>query len=119
MILIYSQLPFNKKEIHKQIDLLKDRLFVFFIDDNFFLFSTESNQKLLRELIINHEISLFYTNSINQMKFTPTEVCELIIFLLKNNCSFQSELDNLFFTNDNIDIVYPTIFDLFKNKHNK
>ena len=86
---------------------------------NFFLFSTESNQKLLRELIINHKISLFYTNSINQMKFTPTEVCELIIFLLKNNCAFQSELDNLFFTNDNIDIVYPTIFDLFKNKHNK
>lgn len=119
MILIYSQLPFNKKEIHKQIDLLKDRLFAFFIDDNFFLFSTESNQKLLRELIINHKITLFYTNSINQMKFTPTEICELIIFLLKNNCSFQSELDNLFFKEDNIDIVYPTIFEIFKNKHNK
>ena len=83
MILIYSQLPFNKKEIYKQIDLLKDRLFAFFIDDNFFLFSTESNQKLLRELIINHKITLFYTTSINQMKFTQTEICELIIFLLK------------------------------------
>ena len=119
MILIYSQLPFNKKEIHKQIDLIRNRLSAFFIDDNFFLFSTESNQKLLRELIINHKISMFYTNSIKQMEFSPTEICELIIFLLKNNCSFQSEQDNLFFKEDNIDIVYPTIFDLFKNKHHK
>ncbi len=69
--------------LSKQIDLLKDRLFGFFIDDNFFLYSTESNQKLLRELIINHKITLFYTNSINQMKFTPTEICELIIFFSK------------------------------------
>ena len=74
MILIYSQLPFNKKEIHKQIDLLKDRLLAFFIDDNFFLFSTESNQKLLRELIINHKISLFYTNSINQENKLPDKL---------------------------------------------
>ena len=67
MILIYSQLPFNKKEIHKQIDLLKDRLFAFFIDDNFFLFSTESNQKLLRELKkYGTEIELILSNEINR-----------------------------------------------------
>lgn len=106
MILIYSQLPFNKKEIHKQIDLIKNRLSAFFIEDDFFLFSTEFNQKLLRELIINHKITIFYTNSIKQMEFSPTEICELIIFLLKNNCSFQSELDNLFFKEDNIDMEW-------------
>ena len=66
------------------MELFKDKLSMFFVDDNSFIYSSETNQKLLREIIINHKVFLFYTHSIKQMGFTPTQISELIIFLLKN-----------------------------------
>ena len=118
MILIYAPSPINSDEIHKQIDTLKNKLSMFFVDDNDFLFSTEANQKLLRELIINHNLFFFYTHSIKDMNMTPTEVAELVLFLItKANCDFQSEIDNIYFTKKDMDIIYPTIFEIFKTKH--
>jgi hypothetical protein len=116
MILIYSQNPINKDEIDNTINQLKDKLSLFFVDDDDFIFSTETNHKLLRELIINHNVNLFHIHSIKQIGFSPTEICELIIFLLKNGIYFQSELDNLYLSEDNIDTVYPTIFEIFRDK---
>ena len=116
MILIYSQNPINKDEIDNTINQLKDKLSLFFVDDDDFIFSTETNHKLLRESIIHHNVNLFYIHSIKQIGFSPTEICELIIFLLKNGIYFQSELDNLYLSEDNIDTVYPTIFEIFRDK---
>ena len=116
MILIYSQNPIIKDEIDNTLNQLKDKLSVFFVDDDDFIFSTETNHKLLRESIINHNVNLFYIHSIKQIGFSPTEICELIIFLLKNGIYFQSELDNLYLSEDNIDTVYPTIFEIFRDK---
>lgn len=116
MILIYSQNPIDKDKIDNTINQLKDKLYVFFIEDDDFIFSTETNHKLLRESIINHNIKLFYAYSIKQIGFSPTEICELIIFLLKNRINFQSELDNLYLSEDDIDTVYLTIFEIFRNK---
>lgn len=88
-----------------------------FVDDNSFIYSSETNQKLLREIIINHKVFLFYT-SIKQMGFTPTQISELIIFLLKNGCEFQSELENLYFKKSDLDTIYPKIFVTFRDKTN-
>lgn len=115
MILIYSNNPYDKDKIEKQKKILKERLNIFFVEDNHFLFSTETNQQLLRESILNHKVFLFYTHSIKEMKFSPTEISELIIFLLKNKIHFQSEVDNLYLSDDKIEIVYPTIFEVFKD----
>lgn len=122
MILIYAPSTISSDEIQKQIDTIKDRLSIFFVDDNNILFSTEANQKLLRELIINHSIYLFYTKSIKNMNMSPTEIAELILFIIKNGNDgkggdFQSETDNIYFTKKDMDIIYPTIFNIFKTKH--
>lgn len=114
MIVIYSPIIFDDDKINSKINQLKDRLSIFFVDDNDFIYTTETNQKLLRELIINHQPNLFFTDSLKDIKFTPTEICELIIFLLKNNCDFQSESDNIYFTKKDIDIIYPNIFEYFR-----
>lgn len=118
MILIYSPFPLNENQIHNQMELFKDKLSMFFVDDNSFIYSSETNQKLLREIIINHKVFLFYTHSIKQMGFTPTQISELIIFLLKNGCEFQSELENLYFKKSDLDTIYPKIFEIFRDKTN-
>ncbi len=48
MILIYSKLPLNKEEIGSQINLLKDRLSMFFIDDTDFTYNNEANSKITK-----------------------------------------------------------------------
>jgi hypothetical protein len=111
MILIYSN-PFDKKQIDDQINLLKERLSIFFINDDDFIYSTESNLNLLREIIINHKIKILYTNSIIDLGFSSSELSSFIIYLLKNSCDFQSESDDLYFSIDNIDDVVITVVDL-------
>ena len=114
MILIYPSSPIDKNKVDNTIQILKDRLSVFFIDDGDFSFSTEKNQYFLKKLILTYKVFLFYTFSIKEMGFSPTEISELITFLLKNGCDFQSESDNLYLSIDKIDIVYPTVFEIIR-----
>jgi hypothetical protein len=113
MILIYPSSPIDQNQIDNTIATLKDRLSPFFNDDDF-IFSTETNKKLLRDAIITYKVFLFYTYSIKEIGLSPTEISELIIFLLNNGCEFQSESDDLYLTKEQIDIVYPTVFEVFR-----
>ena len=119
MILIYSAFPFNHAKIQKAVDIIKDRFSIFFIDDNDIFLSTQTSQKHLRDLIKNNPLFLFNTKSVKDMNMSPTQTAEIILFIIKNanggkGCDFQSELDNIYFTKNDIDIVYPTIFVIFK-----
>ncbi len=114
MILIYSLLPLNKNEIVKQRNLLKELLSPFFITDDDFLFSTESNPQLLKELIDQHKVYLFFTESIAMMGLSPSEIIDLITYLLKSRCCFRSEIDNLSIGEDDIDKVDSFVFELCK-----
>jgi hypothetical protein len=120
MILIYSS-PSNRKQIDNTIEMLKDKLSLFSIGDfNDFIYTTETNDKLLRDIIPNYNISLFYTiNPINEMGFSLTELISFIIYLLKNNCNFQSVSDDLYLSIDNIDNVVITITDIITSNHNE
>lgn len=115
MILIYSLHPLNKNEIVKQRNLLKERLSPFFITDDDFLCSTESNLQLLKELIDHHKVYLFFTESIAMMGLSPSEIIDLITYLLKNRCCFRSEIDNLSIGEDDMDTV-PSIMTAYFNK---
>ena len=75
---------------------------------------TETNQKILRDTIINHKPILFYMDSLIESNISPTILCELIIFILKQNCIFQSETDNIYWESSDIDTVYPNVFELFR-----
>lgn len=119
MVLVYSPSIISANEIQKAVDIIKDRFSIFFIDDNNILFSTQTSQKHLRDLIKNNPLFLFYTKSVKDMNMTRTQTAEIILFLLTNansgkGCDFQSELDNIYFTKNDIDIVYSTIFEIFK-----
>ncbi len=109
MILIYSLLPLNNNEMDKQRNLLKERLSPFFITDDDFLFSTESNLQLLKELIDHHKVYQFFTESIAMIGLSPSEIIDLITYLLKSRCCFRSEIDNLSIGEDDMDAVYSII----------
>jgi hypothetical protein len=121
MILIYSQLPFDKSQIYKQRDFLKERLTMFLVDNDSFIFSTESNLTLLKELVINHKVSLFYANSIRDTSFTVSELSDLIKYLLINGnngigCKFRFETEKLYFNKNKIDSIESIISDHLNSK---
>jgi hypothetical protein len=113
MILIYSSPPLDKIQVDNQINILKDRLSPFFINEDDFLYSTESNLNLLREVILHHKVYLFFTESISMMGFSPMELSELITFMLKNQCIFRSEMDNLSFSYDDVDKVNSIVSEVY------
>jgi hypothetical protein len=121
MILIYSQLPLDKAQIYKQRDFLKEQLTMFLVDNDSFIFSTESNLTLLKESIINHKVSLFYANSIRDTSFTVSELSELIRYSLINGnngigCKFRFETEKLYINRDNIDSVESLISEYINSK---
>ena len=113
MILIYETLPIDKGRVDKTVDLLVDRYSPFFIDEGSITFTTETNSKLLVEVVNKYNVFLFYTNSLEGMKkmgFSLKEICELIMQLLKNECRFHSETDKLFFdVEDDSDKVFRSL----------
>ena len=114
MILCYN--PPNLSDIDKQkrIDFLIDKYMMFFIDESDVITSTETNQKLLRLILRKSHIKLFWINSLEDIPFSPTEISELILFCINNDIDFQSQIDGLYFTNGDIESVYPQIFERFK-----
>jgi len=73
MILIYPPSPIDKHKIDTTIEILKDKFSVFFIGDDYFIYTTETNQKLLRELILTNKVSISTVidgefNKVNQDK---------------------------------------------------
>ena len=113
MILIYETLPIDKDRIDESVNRLVDRYSPFFIDEGSITFTTETNSKLLVEVVNKYNVFLFYTNSLEGMKkmgFSLKEICELIMQLLKNECRFHSETDKLFFdVEDDSDKVFRSL----------
>ena len=113
MILIYETLPIDKDRIDESVNRLVDRYSPFFIDEGCITFTTETNHKLLVEVVNKYKVFLFYTNSLDGMKkmgFSLKEICELIMQLLKNECRFHSETDGLFFdVEDDSDKVFQSL----------
>ena len=113
MILIYETLPIDKDRIDESVNRLVDRYSPFFIDEGSITFTTETNSKLLVEVVNKYNVFLFYTNSLEGMKkmgFSLKEIGELIMQLLKNECRFHSETDKLFFdVEDDSDKVFRSL----------
>lgn len=96
---------------------MNDRYMMFFceIGDGIEII-TESNQKILRDSILHYKPILFWIDSIKDLNMSATIISELIIFILKQNCIFQSQRDNIYWNSSDIDTVYPNIFELFRDK---
>ena len=114
MILIYSQLPFDKSRIDNQRAILKERYSIFFVGNEYFPYSSEGNITFLKELIMNHKISKVHINSIKEINFTVYELSELITFSIQNGnngkgSGFWFEHEKLHFNKNNINDVQSTI----------
>ena len=92
---------------------------MFFIDVDDIIFSTETNQKLLRLILKKSNISLLWINSLEEIPFSPTQISELILYCINNGIDFHSEVDNLYFTKTDFETVYPQIFEVFRKSERK
>ena len=117
MILCYIPNHIEDDKLQLIKSLLNDRYMMFFCEiDNGIEIISESNQKILRDTILHNKPLLFWVDSIKGLNMSQTIVSELIIFLLRHNCIFQSESDNIYLESKDIDKVYPLVYDTFKNK---
>lgn len=119
MIFCYTPNGISDDDKQSIITHLLDKYVMFFIDENDIIFSTETNQKLLRLSLKKSNVSLLWINSLDEIPFTPTQISELILFCINNSIDVYSQMDNLYFTKTDFETVYPTIFEIFRNKIKK
>lgn len=119
MILCYLPPNISDEEKQKRIDFLVDKYMMFFIDESDVITSTETNGKTLRFLLKKFHIKLFWINSLEELPFSPTQLSELILYCISNGIDFHSEKDGLYFTNGDIELVYPKIFEVFRNQQKR
>lgn len=119
MILCYIPISIDEKEIDRRVGLLLYKYDIFFIEDDDIILTTETNQKLLRLILRKSNIKLFWLYSLDELPFTPTQISEIILYCINNNIDFHSEVDGLYFTNRDIELVYPSIFEKFRKQNHK
>lgn len=115
MIFCYIPNQIDDKKLSLIKSLLNERYLMFFceVDDGIEIIN-EKNQKVLREIVLHFKPILFWVHSIKELQMSATVLSELIIFLLKHNCIFQSEQDDFYWKDKDIHTVYPKIFELLK-----
>ena len=112
MILIYSTQQLSADEKSRQRNLIEERLSPFFINDDDFVFSTETNPLLMKEVIRQLKVCLFFTKSITTIGFKSDDLIDVISYLLKSKGCFRSEDENLTFGEGDIDILQNKIANL-------
>ena len=113
-------LTIDSKEDTRRKELITKRLSVFFLEPHDGIeYVHEMNTKALYDIIISSKstLKLFWIYNIRDYSDSPTSISELIITCLKQVIIFQSEQDDLYFEkHDQIEEVYPKVFDIFKKK---
>lgn len=118
MILCYIPNQIEDDKLQSIKNLLNDRYMMFFceVGDGIEIIS-ESNQKILRDIITQYKPILFFMDSIIDSNLSATVISELVIFLLNHNCIFQSQKENIYFESSDINNVYSKIFEIFKKEN--
>jgi len=119
MIISYIDTDLDSPQYQQRIESLSHLCDIFFTElDKDFKIITERNPIVLRDLIIYYKPTTFMIDSLSDFPFSPTQVSELIIFILNHNCKFQSKRESIFFDKNYITEVYPKIFQYYKRKSN-
>lgn len=117
MILCYNPTTIDETEIDRRVGLLLYKYDIFFIEDDDIYVSTENNQQILRIVLKQLDIKLFWVYSLKELPFTPTQISELIIYGIRSDIAFHSEIGDIYFSKmDDLDFVYPTVFEVFRDK---
>jgi hypothetical protein len=120
MIISYIDTDINSRKYQQRINSLNRICDIFFVElDKDFKIITERNHIIIRDLVVYYKPSLFMIDSIKDFPFSPTQIAELIIFILKHNCNFQSKAESISFEKKHVTEVYPTIFKYFRNSYSQ
>ncbi len=115
MIISYLNADLDSPLYKQRIESLSHLCDIFFAEiNNDFKIITERNSIVLRDLIIYYKPTTFMIDSLKDFPFSPTQIAELIMFMLKHNCNFQSKAESISFEKKHITSVYHKVFELFK-----
>ena len=115
MIISYIDTDLDSPLYKQRIEFLSHLCDIFFAEiDNNFKIITERNLIVIRDLIIYYKPTTFMIDSLKDFPFSPTQISELIIFVLNHNCKFQSKRESILFDKNHVVNVYPKVFELFK-----
>ena len=116
MILSYLNADTNSLQYQKRVDSFSDICDIFFVEiERDIKIITERNPTVLRDIISLYKPKYFLVNSISDFPFSPTQISEVIMFILRQDCLFESEEESISWDKDNIESVYPKVFELFKS----
>ena len=114
MIISYINADLGSLEYQQRVDSLSHLCDIFFVEIDNIKIITERNPIIIRDLVTFYEPTLFMIDSIKDFPFSPTQIAELIMFILKHNCMFQSKVESISFEKKHITSVYPTVFKCFR-----
>jgi len=115
MILSYLNADTNSLQYQKRVDSFSDICDIFFVEiERDIKIITERNPTVLRDIISLYKPKYFLVNSIRDFPFSPTQISEVIMFILRQDCLFESEEESISWDKDNIESVYPKVFELLK-----
>lgn len=115
MILSYIDADINSVEYQQRVDSFSCICEIFFTEIGTDIqIVTERNIIVLRGIINYYKPTYFQVDSIQDFPFSPTQISELIIFIISNDCIFKSKEESIHYDKNNIVDVYPKVFSYYK-----
>jgi len=114
MIISYINADLDSIQYQQRVDSLSHLCDIFFVEIDSIKIITERNYIIIRDLVTFYEPTLFMIDSIKDFPFSPTQIAELIMFILKHNCNFQSKVESISFEKKHMTSVYSTVFKYFR-----
>jgi len=86
MIISYIDADIDSIEYQQRVDSLLEICEMFFTEiDKDIKIITERNPIIIRDMITHYKPTFFFIDSIKDFPFSPTQISELIIFILNHN----------------------------------
>ena len=115
MIISYINADLDSLEYKQREESLQVLSGIFLMEiDKDIIIITERNPVVIRGIFTHYRTEIFMINSIKDFPFSPTQISELILFMLKNGCVFQTNEESIYFKEENIKDVYPRVFQYFR-----
>ena len=119
MIISYIDTDIASIEYKQRVDSFSDICDIFFTEiDRDIKIITERNPLIIRDMITHYEPTNFLIDSIKDFPFSPTQISELIIFIINNDCIFQSTDESILYDKNHIVDVYSKVFSYYKRESN-
>lgn len=119
MIISYIDADIDSIEYQQRVKSFSDACEIFFAEiDKDIQIVTERNPIVLRGIINYYKPTYFLIDSLKDFPFSPTQIAELIIFIISTDCIFKSKEESIHYDKNHIVDVYPKVFSYYKRASN-